>query len=114
VPACPAHTKNQGPQTHISFGLIILAALPCIAKKFYRILIIVVNLKRLNVVSFGFQKTAYCIIVPLGFVWMHVYSSQSTCVEVDWSGIKLNFILFHSNTCRLKGIHMHPNKGLIV
>jgi hypothetical protein len=26
----------------------------------------------------------------LGLVWMHMYSSQSICVEVDWSGIKLN------------------------
>jgi len=41
---------------------------------------------------------------------MRMYSSQSTCVEVDWSGIKLNFIPFHFNICRLRWIHMHPNK----
>ena len=46
-----------------------------------------------------------------GLVWMCMYSSQSTCVEVDWSGIKLNSIPFHSNTCGLRWIHMHPNKA---
>jgi hypothetical protein len=40
-----------------------------------------------------------------------MYSSQSTCVEVDWSGIKLNSIPFHPNTCGLILIHMHPNKA---
>jgi hypothetical protein len=34
---------------------------------------------------------------------MRIYSSQSTYVGVDWSGIKLNFI-------PLEWIHMHPNK----
>jgi hypothetical protein len=43
-----------------------------------------------------------------------MYSSQSTCVEVDWSGIKLSFIPFHSNTCGLKWIHMHPNKARVI
>ena len=45
---------------------------------------------------------------------MRMYLSQSTCVEVDWSGIKLNFIPFHSNTCGLKWTHMHPNKDVHV
>jgi hypothetical protein len=48
----------------------------------------------------------------LGLVWMHMYSSQSTCVGVNWSGIKLNSIPVHSTTCGLKWIHMHPNKAL--
>ena len=30
---------------------------------------------------------------------------------MDWSVIKLNSILFHSNTCGLRCIHMHPNKS---
>ena len=38
---------------------------------------------------------------------MRMYLSQSTCVEVDWSGIKLSSIPFHSNTYGLKLIHMH-------
>jgi hypothetical protein len=38
-------------------------------------------------------------------IWMCVYSSQSTCVEVDWSKIELNFIPFHSSLCELKWIH---------
>ena len=46
-----------------------------------------------------------------GLVWMRMYSSQSTCVEVDWSGLKLSSIPFHSNTCGLESIHMHPNKA---
>jgi len=29
---------------------------------------------------------------------MRMYSSRSTCVEVDWSEIKLSSIPFHSNT----------------
>ena len=40
--------------------------------------------------------------IHLGLIWVRVYSSQSTCVEVDWSGIKLNSIQFHSNTCGLR------------
>ena len=44
---------------------------------------------------------------------MRMYSSQSICVEVDWSGIELNSIPFHSNTCGLRWIHMHPNKALV-
>ena len=51
---------------------------------------------------------------PLGLDWMRMYSSQFTCVEVDWSGIELNSIPFHSNTCGLRWIHMHPNKALCV
>jgi hypothetical protein len=50
----------------------------------------------------------------LGHVWMCMYSSQSTCVKVDWSEIKLSFIPFHSNTYGLKWIYMHPNKTLVV
>jgi len=42
---------------------------------------------------------------------MDVYPSQSTYVEVYWSGIKLSFIPIHSNTCGFKWIHMHPNKA---
>jgi len=38
-----------------------------------------------------------------------MYLSQSAWVEVDWSGVKLNFIPFHSNTY---GLNMHPNKAL--
>ena len=49
-----------------------------------------------------------------GLIWMRMYSSQSTCVEVDWSEIELNFVSFHSDTCGLRWIHMHPNKALIV
>jgi hypothetical protein len=30
--------------------------------------------------------------IRLGLLWMRMYSSQSTCIKVDWSGIKLNFI----------------------
>jgi hypothetical protein len=45
-----------------------------------------------------------------GIGWMRIYSSQSTCVEVDWSEIKLNSIPFHSNICRSRWTHMHPNK----
>jgi hypothetical protein len=30
--------------------------------------------------------------IHLGLFWMRMYSSQSTCIKVDWSGIKLNFI----------------------
>jgi hypothetical protein len=41
-----------------------------------------------------------------------MYSSQSPCVEVDWSGINLNSIPFHSNTRGLRWIHIHPNKAL--
>jgi hypothetical protein len=48
----------------------------------------------------------------LGLVWMYMYSSQSTCVKVDWNGIKLNSISFHSNTCGLRWIHVHPNNAL--
>jgi hypothetical protein len=44
---------------------------------------------------------------------MHMYSSESTCVGVVWSGIKLNSIPMHSTTCRLKWIHMHPNKAIV-
>jgi hypothetical protein len=33
--------------------------------------------------------------------------------QVDWSKIKLHFILFYSNTCGLILIHMHPNKTLV-
>ena len=40
-----------------------------------------------------------------------MYSSHSTCVEVDWSGIKLNSIPFHSNTCGFMWIHIYPNKA---
>jgi len=42
---------------------------------------------------------------------MHMYLSQSICVEVDWSEIKLSSIQIHSNTCVLKWIDMHPNKA---
>jgi hypothetical protein len=42
-----------------------------------------------------------------GLVWMCIYSSQAICVEVDWRGIKLSFILFHFNTCRLEWIHIY-------
>ena len=28
---------------------------------------------------------------------MHMYSSQSTCVQMDWSAIELSFIPIHSN-----------------
>ena len=42
-----------------------------------------------------------------GLVWMRMYSSQPTYVEVDWSGIKLSFIQIHFNTCGLKWIHMY-------
>jgi hypothetical protein len=38
----------------------------------------------------------------LGLIWMRIYSSQFTCVEMDWSRIKLNSISFYSNTCGLK------------
>jgi hypothetical protein len=31
----------------------------------------------------------------LGLVWMHMYSSQSTCVEVNWIGIKLSSTPIH-------------------
>ena len=43
---------------------------------------------------------------------MRMYSSKSTCIEVDWSGIELNSILLHRNTCGLKWIYMRPNKAL--
>jgi hypothetical protein len=49
----------------------------------------------------------------LGLVWMRMNSSQYTCVEVDWSGIELNSIQFHSNTCGLRWIHMIPNKASV-
>ena len=29
---------------------------------------------------------------------MHMYSSQSTCVQMDYSAIELSFIPIHSNT----------------
>ena len=51
-------------------------------------------------------------LISLDLVWMCMYSSQSTCVKVDWSEIKLCSIPFHSNICGLKWIHMHPNKAL--
>jgi hypothetical protein len=41
---------------------------------------------------------------------VHVFVSIHS-VEVDWSGIKLNSIPFHSNTCGLMWIHIHPNKA---
>ena len=41
---------------------------------------------------------------------MRMYSFQSTCVEMDWGGIKLNSIPFHSNTCGLRWIHMYPKR----
>jgi len=44
---------------------------------------------------------------------MRMYLSQSTCVEVDLSEIKLSSIPFYFNTCGLRWIHMHPNKALI-
>jgi hypothetical protein len=50
--------------------------------------------------------------IDLGLGWMRMYSSQSTRVEVDYSGIKLNFISFHSNTRGLRWIYLHPNKAL--
>jgi len=55
----------------------------------------------------GFPRATFS-----GLVWCACNSSQSTCVEVDWSGIKLSSIPFHSNTCELKRIHMYPNKAL--
>ena len=44
------------------------------------------------------------LAISLGLVWMHVYSLQSTCVEVEWND--------HFNTCGLRWIHAHPNKAL--
>ena len=41
---------------------------------------------------------------------MCMYLSQSICIEVNWSGIKLNSILFHSYTYKLRWIHMHQTK----
>ena len=52
------------------------------------------------------------LAILLCLVWMRMYSSQFTCVEVDWSRIELSSIPFHSNTCGLKWIYMHPNKAL--
>jgi hypothetical protein len=49
---------------------------------------------------------------PLDLIWMCMYSSQSTYVDVDWSGIKPSSILFHFNTHGLRWIHVHPNKAL--
>jgi len=43
-----------------------------------------------------------------------MYSSQSICIEVDWSEIKLSFIPFYSKTCGLEWIHMHPNKARFI
>jgi hypothetical protein len=31
---------------------------------------------------------------------------------MDWSEIELSSILFHSSTCRLRWIHLHPNKPI--
>jgi hypothetical protein len=47
-----------------------------------------------------------------GFVWMCMYSSQFTCVKVDWNGIKPSFIPIHFNTHRLKYayIQIRPKK----
>jgi hypothetical protein len=51
-------------------------------------------------------------VLLIGLVWMCMYLSESTCVGVVWSGIKLNSIPMHSTTCGLKWIHMHPNKAI--
>jgi hypothetical protein len=43
-----------------------------------------------------------------------MYSSQSTYVEVDWSGIKLNYISFYFNTRGLRWIHKQDHNGALV
>jgi hypothetical protein len=43
---------------------------------------------------------------------IRTYSSQFTCLGVNWSAIELNFISFHSNPCGLRWIHARPNKAL--
>jgi hypothetical protein len=41
---------------------------------------------------------------------MRMYSSQSICVDEDWSGIKLNSISFYSNTYELTWIHVRASE----
>jgi hypothetical protein len=41
---------------------------------------------------------------------MRMYSSQSTCIEVDWSGIKLSSIPPLQHICRLKSIHIYCSR----
>jgi len=52
----------------------------------------------------------------LGLVWMLLDSSQSTCVGVDWIGVKFSSssTSIHLNTCGLMRIRLHPNKALPV
>ena len=54
-----------------------------------------------------------CHLLPLRRLDAHVFISIQ-CVEVDWSGIKLSSLPFHSNTCGLEWIHMHANKALVI
>ena len=44
-----------------------------------------------------------------------MYSSRSTCIEVDRSGIKLNYVSFYSNTYELnwKHIYIYLNKAFV-
>jgi hypothetical protein len=46
-----------------------------------------------------------------GLIWMCMYSSQPTCVEVNWSEIKLNSIPIYSNTYGSKSIHIRQSQS---